>query len=277
MAIRVLGPLRVTVDGLPVALPAKQRRLLAILALQVNREVPFERLIEASWGPDADPGLVKTLHSHIFQLRRALRRGARGGDGASRIVTDAGGYRLEADPAAIDARRFVRLVVRARTPGIDPGTSMRLLTEALALWRGPLVADVGDEPAALAEVGQLDALRVAAIEDIVRMRLDLGEHQALVPDLRRAFLEAPYNERLWTALMIALARSGHRAEALLAYRDAAQALRGELDIQPGPQLEALARSLEDGSFDDHDRSPEERARAPQPVSARDADDRISAC
>ncbi|HET7829094.1 MAG TPA: AfsR/SARP family transcriptional regulator [Candidatus Limnocylindrales bacterium] len=277
MAIRVLGPLRVTVDGVPVALPAKQRRLLAILALQANRDVPFERLIEASWGADAEPGLVKTLQSHVFQLRRTLRGGGRDHDGVPRIVTDAGGYRLEADPAAIDAPRFLALVTQAHAPGTDARTSMRLLTEALALWHGSSVADVGDEPASLAEVRQLDALRVAAIEDVMRVRLDLGEHESLVPDLRRALVDAPYNERLWTALMIALARSGRRAEALLAYRDAAAALRRELDIEPGPQLQAVARSLEAGSFIDHDPAAPGRSPVAHALGSLGPEDRISAC
>lgn len=278
MAIRVLGPLRVTVDGVPVALPAKQRRLLAILALHANREVPFERLIEASWGADAEPGLVRTLQSHVFQLRRTLRRGAPGRESDPRIVTDAGGYRLEADPAVIDAPRFLGLVTRAHALGTDARTSLGLLTEALGLWQGASVADVGDEPASLAEVRQLDALRVAAIEDVVRLRLELGEHEALVPDLRRAVVEAPYNERLWIALMTALARSGRRAEALLAYRDAAAALRRELDIDPGPQLQAVARRLEDGSFRDDDREePADPSRAVRAAAPWAPEDRISAC
>jgi len=106
MTISVLGPLQVTVAGRNVALPAKQRTLLAILALQVNRVVPQHRLIEAGWGEDASPGLTKTLQSHVFQLRRALSLSDDAADAADcepRIVTDAGGYRLEADAGSVDA------------------------------------------------------------------------------------------------------------------------------------------------------------------------------
>jgi DNA-binding SARP family transcriptional activator len=249
--IGVLGPLRVTVDGAAVALPAKQRRLLAILALQANREVPFERLIEASGGEDSSPGLAKTLHSHVFQLRRAIRGADRGHEHAplARIVTDPGGYRLETDSEAIDASRFLALVERARRPGTDPKAAAADLTEALGLWRGSCVAEVGDEPAALAQAWQLDALRSAALEDVVRMRLEAGEDESLIPDLRRALAEAPYNERLWLGLMTALARSGRRAEALLAFRDATDALRRELDLEPGPELRALAGRIQAGSME----------------------------
>src|SRR6478735_5155509 len=109
MTISVLGPLQVTVAGRNVALPAKQRTLLAILAFHVNRVVPQHRLIEAGWGEDAASGLAKTLQSHVFQLRRALSLADDGSDAAAcepRIVTDAGGYRLEVDAASVDAKVF---------------------------------------------------------------------------------------------------------------------------------------------------------------------------
>jgi DNA-binding SARP family transcriptional activator len=248
MAISVLGPLGVAVAGRPVALPAKQRTLLAILALQADRTVPHERLIEAMWGQDASAGLLKTLQSHVFQLRRALAAGGEAGDCEPRVVTDAGGYRLEADPAAIDAKVFLALLQAARAPGAEADGSVALLRRALALWRGTRVAEVGDEPAAMAEVQQLEWLRQAAVEDLARLRLSLGEHESLVPDLRRAVAEAPYNEQLWASLMIALARCGKRAEALIAYQDARDALRAELDIEPGRELQELALGLREGTL-----------------------------
>ena len=250
MTISVLGPLRVTVAGRPVALPAKQRTLLAILAFQANRAVPQDRLIEASWGEDASSGIAKTLQSHVFQLRRALARAGDVGDCEPRIVTDSGGYRLQADPSAIDAKVFMALLETARAAGTDARTTVRQLQQAVALWRGPGVADVGDEPAALAEIQQLDWLRLAAVEDLARLRLALGEHEQLVPELRRAITEAPYNEQLWASLMIALARCGKRAEALIAFQHARDALRAELDIEPGRELRDIAQQLRAGASPD---------------------------
>ena len=254
MTISVLGPLRVTVAGRPVALPAKQRTLLAILAFQANRVVPQDRLIEASWGSDAAPGIAKTLQSHVFQLRRAL--GRPGGIGACepRIVTDEGGYRLEADPTSIDASVFVQLLETARSPGTDARSTVAGLQRAVALWRGPGAADVGEEPVAMAEIQQLEWLRLAAVEDLARLRLDLGEHEQLIPELRRAVAEAPYNEQLWASLMIALGRCGKRAEALIAYHHATHALRGELDIEPGRELQDIAQRLRAGTPMDAGRS-----------------------
>ncbi len=250
MTISVLGPLQVTIAGRPIALPAKQRTLLAILALQANRVVPQGRLIEAAWGDDASVGLAKTLQSHVFQLRRALAAGGEAAACEPRIVTDAGGYRLEADPAAIDAKVFMGLLETARASRAEAPGTVALLRRALALWRGPGVADVGEEPAALAEIQQLEWLRLAAIEDLARLRLALGEHEELIPELHRAIAEAPYNEQLWASLMVALARCGKRAEALIAYQRARDALRAELDIEPGRELQELAQRLRDGTVAD---------------------------
>jgi DNA-binding SARP family transcriptional activator len=247
MTISVLGPLRVSVAGRPVALPAKQRTLLAILAFQANRVVPQDRLIEASWGVDASPGIAKTLQSHVFQLRRALGRAGDIGACEPRIVTDEGGYRLQADPAAIDAKVFVALLETARSAGTETRSTVAGLQRAVALWRGPGVADVGEEPAAMAEIQQLEWLRLAAVEELARLRLALGEHEQLVPELRRAVAEAPYNEQLWASLMIALGRCGKRAEALIAFQHAGDALRAELDIEPGRELRDLAQQLRAGA------------------------------
>ena len=140
----------------------------------------------------------------------------------------------------------MRLLEAARADGADPRTAIALLQRALGLWRGPGVADVGDEPAVLAEIQQLEWLRLSAVEDLARLRLALGEHELVVPELRRALAETPYNEQLWASLMIALARCGKRAEALIAFQQARAALRVELDIEPGRELQELALRLREG-------------------------------
>ena len=244
MAISVLGPLRLSSGSRQVPLPAKQAILLAILALQPNRTVSTDRLIEALWGEDASPDLVKTLQTHVFQLRRRLEPGTADIDDAATIVTEGRGYRLEAQPSAIDASVFLGLVADARAlAGTDPAQAAALLGEALALWRGPDVAEVGGEPAATAEIERLQEVRTSAVDELVRVRLGLGETDALVADLRKAVSEAPYREQLWASLMLALARSGQRAQALLAYRDAEAALRRELDVEPSHELQELAARI----------------------------------
>ena len=128
MAISVLGPLRLSSGSRQVPLPAKQAILLAILALQPNRTVSTDRLIEALWGEDASPDLVKTLHTHVFQLRRRLEPGTADIDDAATVVTEGRGYRLEAQLSAIDASVFLGLVADARAlAGTDPAQAAALL------------------------------------------------------------------------------------------------------------------------------------------------------
>jgi peptide/nickel transport system substrate-binding protein len=246
MRISVLGPARVTAGDRQVPLPAKQAVLLAILALQPNRTVSSDRLIEAMWGVDAPPDLVKTLQTHVFQLRRRLEPSEADVDDAATIVTEGHGYRLDAGPKVVDASVFLALVSDARAVSdAEPEHAAALLNEALALWRGPDVAEVGGEPSATAEIERLQEVRTSAVDDLIKVRLLLGETDALVADLRKAVSEAPYREQLWASLMLALARSGQRAQALLAYRDAETALRRELDVEPSRELQELAARIRD--------------------------------
>jgi len=254
MDISVLGPLQVTIAGRDVPIPAKQAVLLAILAIQPNREVSTDRLIEALWGEDAPSASARTLQTHVFQLRRRLEAAQPVADPEAtdetlgQILTRGAAYRLAIDERRTDAHRFEALVESSRSSASgDPRAAIAMLTQAVAIWRGPGVADVGDEPVATAELARLEELRASAIDQLVTLRLELGEHEALTAELRRAVGESPYRERLWASLMLALARSGRRAEALLAYRDAEVALRRELDVEPGPELQALAASLRAGA------------------------------
>jgi len=253
MDISVLGPLQVTIAGRDVPIPAKQAVLLAILAIQPNREVSTDRLIEALWGEDAPSASARTLQTHVFQLRRRLEAAQPVADpGATdktpgQILTRGAAYRLAIDERRTDAHRFEALVESSRSSASgDPRAAIAMLTQAVAIWRGPGVADVGDEPVATAELARLEELRASSIDQLVTLRLELGEHEALTAELRRAVGESPYRERLWASLMLALARSGRRAEALLAYRDAEVALRRELDVEPGPELQALAARIRAG-------------------------------
>jgi YD repeat-containing protein len=247
MQISVLGPLRVTVAGREVRLPAKQQTLLAILALQPGRVVSTDRLIEALWGDEASPSYAKTLQSHVFQLRKLLAPGPGEPVGESMIVTEGRGYRLAVGPDMVDAQAFERLFDEGRAGSTsDPRHARDVLRAALALWRGPSLPDVGDEPVAAAECERLTELRAAAFDQLVRIRFGLGEYAEAIPELRREVRESPFREQLWASLMVALVRDGRKAEALLAYRDAEAALREELDVEPSQELQSLAARIRDG-------------------------------
>jgi YVTN family beta-propeller protein len=246
MEISVLGPIRVTLGGHPLRLPAKQRILLAVLALQPNRTISTEQLVQALWGEDPPESAVKTLQTHVFQLRRVLATGQSHDPSGLAIVTDGRGYRLEVDPLSIDSERFQRLVAEGRNAGSNPARAATVLSDALALWRGEGLPDIGDDPVASAELLRLGELRASAVDDLVRIRLALGDAEGAIPELRRELAQSPYSELLWTDLVLVLAGAGRRAEALRAYREAEQALRRELDVEPSVELRELARRIREG-------------------------------
>ena len=139
------------------------------------------------------------------------------------------------------------LLEAAHAVDADPRTAVALLERALGLWRGPDVADVGDEPAVRAEIQQLEWLRLSAIEDLARLRLALGEHEQAVPELRRALAEAPYNEQLWASLMIAARRApANGPRPSWRTSEPKVALRAELDIEPDESCRTSRRRMREG-------------------------------
>jgi DNA-binding SARP family transcriptional activator len=231
----LLGPLQAVEDGRPLSLPpGKPSALLARLLLDANRVVPAETLVEALWGESPPPSAGKVLQAHVSQLRKLL--------GRERIETRPPGYSLRAEPEEIDLRRFERLVEAAGTAG-SPERRAELLRDALALWRGPALAEFRQEPFAAAAARRLAELRLGALERRVEAELELGEHARLVAELEDAVAQEPLREPLRAALMLALYRSGRQAEALARYRDGRRLLVEELGIEPGPALQDLERAI----------------------------------
>ncbi len=235
MQFRVLGPLEVAADGVELPLGgASQRALLAMLLLHANEVVSSDRLIDELW--DEPPGSGATaLQVRVSQLRKALGRAA------ERVETRSPGYVLHVEPEELDLDRFTRLV--ERSGGAEPAVAAELLREALALWRGPPLADLVYESFAQPAIGRMDDLRMAALERRVEADLALGRHAELVGELETLVARYPLRERLRGQLMLALYRSGRQAEALEAYRAARRALVEELGIEPSPALQELERAI----------------------------------
>jgi len=227
MDIRLLGPVEVDVEGRPVPLgAAKQRALLAVLALHANRAVAAEDLIEALWGEPPPATAPKMVQQYVSQLRKLLRNG-----GAAEIVTRGRAYELRVAPAVVDVRRFEGLVA----DGAE--------REGLALWRGPPLADIADEPFAAAAIRRLEEQRLSALERAIEAELAAGGHRELVGELEALVAQHPFSERLHGQLMLALYRSGRQAEALETYRRARHTLVEQLGIEPGPPLRALHEAI----------------------------------
>jgi DNA-binding SARP family transcriptional activator len=231
---RILGPLEVVDERgrLPIE-ASKQRALLALLLLHRNEVVSAERLIDQLWGDRPPKTARKTLQMHVSHLRRAL--------GPEVVVTQAPGYVLSIEPGHLDLDRFEGLVEEARSA--PPATAGALLRDALALWRGPALADLEYEPFVQGEIARLEELRLAALEDRIDADHALGQHVKSVGELEALAVAHPLRERIRGQLMLALYRSGRQAEALESYREARLALVEELGIEPGRELRDLEQAI----------------------------------
>ena len=242
MRFGILGPLEVRdAGGAPVPVPgARVRALLAVLLLARGRAVSVDRLVEDVWGasPPADPAGV--LQARVSDLRRALERGAPGGRGLVRRSPP--GYLLDTAPDALDADRFDALARQARAAA-GPERRAALLADALALWRGPALADFADEPFAPAAVGRLEERRLTALEEHAEARLELGDHADLAADLAEPVRRNPFRERLRAAHIRALYRSGRQTDALASYQELRTRLAGEPGLDPAPELAALHQAV----------------------------------
>ena len=227
---RVLGPLEVEDGGRPLDLAARQlRALLIILLLHANEVVAMDRIVDDLWAGSPPRNAVTSVHNAVGKLRRLV--------GDHSIVTRPPGYVLSVERANVDAHRFEDLVRGARAA--EPAARAAALREALALWRGDALIDVAYESFAATEASRLEELRLVAREELIDAELELGEHDALVPELEALVAANPLRERLWGQLMLALYRSGRQGDASQAYQDARRTLLAELGIEPGPALKQL--------------------------------------
>jgi DNA-binding SARP family transcriptional activator len=226
------GDRAITVGG------ARQRALLAVLLLHAGETLSGDRLIDELWGDRPPPTAAKTVQVYISRLRRAL-----GGDGM--IATREHGYELQLEPEQLDAREFERLVGQGRDElaAGRPERAAATLEEALALWRGPALADLAFEPFAQRDIARLDEERVAALELLTEAELALGRHAAVLGRLEQLVAEHPYREALRAQLMLALYRCDRQADALQVYREARAALAHDLGIEPGARLSELQRAI----------------------------------
>jgi DNA-binding SARP family transcriptional activator len=230
LEFRILGPLEVADAGKPLQLHGqKQRALLALLLLNANRAVSTDRIIDALWGEQPPRTAATSLQNFVSQLRKLL--------GPETLVTKPPGYQLAVAPEQLDLERFRRLGEEARREPADARAAK--LRQALALWRGPPLADLGFESFAQPEIARLEELRLVMHEDRIEAELEAGRHTEIVGELESLADEHPLRERLRSQLMLALYRSARQAEALQIYHDTRRVLVEELGIDPSPSLQQL--------------------------------------
>jgi YVTN family beta-propeller protein len=251
----ILGPLVVSRDDQEVRIgAAKQRALLTLLLLRRGELVPTDRLVEQIWNGAPPATAVKSVQVYVSQLRKALGEGT--------LETRPGGYLLRAEKTALDADRFEELLSEGHRllAQADAEGASRTLREALALWRGPPLAEFRYAEFARDEIARLDELRLVAQEERLEADLALGREAEAVPDLEVLIREHPLRERLRELLMLALYRSGRQADALAAYQDARTSLVDELGLDPGESLQQLEKAILR-----HDPALDVRGAVPRPI------------
>ncbi|MFE9835934.1 BTAD domain-containing putative transcriptional regulator [Streptomyces sp. NPDC005551] len=241
MRYRILGVTQAADDqGTPIPLGGPRvRALLTALALHPGRTVTPESLIDEVWADDPPQDAPAALQALVARLRRTA--------GRHTVTSEPGGYRLAAARDDVDLYVFERLV-RTGKAALDRGdaaTAARELREALALWRGPALADLPDRAAAT----RPEALRLEATRTRIAADLQLGRAPDAVPELRELTAAHPYDEPLHALLLRALRDSGRHADALAAYEGVRQNLLEGLGTDPGPELRALHRELLAGALD----------------------------
>ncbi|GAA1004444.1 hypothetical protein Aple_071950 [Acrocarpospora pleiomorpha] len=242
LEFHTLGPLEISVDGRACSPGGNtQRGLLAILLLNANQVVPVREIIDELWDEPPETALGQ-IQTRVWRLR-VLLNGSGGKTDGSPLVTRPGGYMLRADQEALDFARFGAGVdsARAMLASGRVEAAVRVLEDALTLWRGPAFSDV-DLATVRTAAATLEELRLAAIEEQVEAGLTLGRHRRLVPELQVLVERHPLNERLRGQLMLALYRSQRQAEALEIYRDGHRRLV-ELGVEPRAQLQDLHQAI----------------------------------
>ncbi|MEU3644238.1 BTAD domain-containing putative transcriptional regulator [Lentzea sp. NPDC034063] len=229
----VLGPLQVRVDGREHRVGGFTRRAtLGFLLLNAGRVVSISELTEALW-PEGPPPTARGI---LLNVVSALRKA--GLD----IVTRRPGYLLRVEPDRVDLHRFRAALARASTaPG--PERAASVLRDALALWRGPVLADLVADGVTWPALVEITHLRDAAVEDRFDAELACGRHREVIAELEAHAQDQPLRERLQGQLMLALYRSGRQADALAVFRTARARFAAELGIDPGPELVRLEQAI----------------------------------
>lgn len=246
---RVLGPLEVLADGRPVNLGGAQRRaVMAVLLNAAGGAVSEDALIDVLWGEQAGAAARNNVQSHVSRLRAAL--GASGVEGPAEFIRrTAGGYRVELEQAQLDSDWVRTALTRAGGQRADDARgAASLLDRALSLWRGRPFEEFTDLPGwgmsglPAAQAG-LDELRTAIREELYEIRLELGEHAAVLPELEQTAVDEPLRERLHRLLAMAQYRSDRPTDALAALRRFRSRLADASGLDPSPELARLEQAI----------------------------------
>jgi DNA-binding SARP family transcriptional activator len=246
MDISVLGSFSVRISGADAAPTAvKPAKLLALLALNRGRTVPVTDCVRELWTGDEPRTACAAIHTYIRKLREMIAAGSPDRDPKSVISTRPGGYVLNVVPGRIDSEEFGRLAERghqAFAAGDDTLAANRF-RGALALWRGPVLADLPIGPVLTIHKRGLEERRKSAFDRCIDAELRLGRHYELLGELVAHAADDRTHEQLHAQLMLALYRAGRRVQALEVYRELRHELSSRLGLEPSPRIQALHQAI----------------------------------
>lgn len=237
----LLGPLLVRCDGTIVPIQqGKQRAVLAVLLLNAGRVVSVDEIAATLWGTSPPPSAPVTVRNYVKRLRQVL-----GDPGRSRLRTQRPGYQFSLSPDELDVFQFEDLLTTARAAARSQSwqDAVGQARQALSLWRGEPLADIGSEALTLQELPRLAELRLRALEVRIDAELHLTRHADVISELERLVADNPLREHLTALLMTALYRDGRQADAMAVYRRARRMTVDELGSEPGPELQHLHQRI----------------------------------
>lgn len=243
MRYEILGPLRLADDGSTSLLGARKVEvLLAALLVRAGEPVSSDDLSKEIWGTRAPRQTLAALHVYVSQLRKFLRRPGRS---ASPIVTARGNYVLQLGTDQLDFAQFQELLWtgRAAQEAGRVGEAYDAYEEGLDLWRGPALEDLRDGAIVNGFACWAEQARLDCMERFVETGLELGRHREFISYLYARIEELPLHEAFYRRLMLALYRSGCRADALGVYRSARTVLNEELGLEPSDALQQLHHAV----------------------------------
>jgi YVTN family beta-propeller protein len=246
LQFRMLGALQASRNGATLQLGGRQQRaVLALLVAEAGSTVSLDRLADALWGEHVPAGYVATLQTYVFHLREVLEPGRGKGAPAQVLLTRPNGYALHASDSVVDAVEFEQLAGAGHEAlaRYDYADASQLLSRALALWRGEVLADLAGYDFVAPIAARLSEERLTALEDRVDADLALGRHAVLVGELDQFVDQYPLRERLHRQRMLALYRCGRQSDALAAYQSLHKKLDDEIGVQPSAPLRELHRAI----------------------------------
>jgi DNA-binding SARP family transcriptional activator len=240
--VQILGPVRITTaDGALELRAARERQLLALLAIQHDTVVTVERLVDEIWDGAPTDSAVAALRVHVSRLRKTLSTAQL----EHLLETRPTGYLLRlGDEGTLDADCFETAASLGRAQlDDDPAGAAVTLRRALSMWEGPVLLDVPSMLSVIAARRRLDELRLVTTEDCLQAELDVGRHREVLAELEALTHEHPLRERFCALRMRALYRSGRQPEALRAFQEHRSVVVDEVGLEPSGDLTALERLI----------------------------------